>query len=339
MPDRPPDYVYVPEAPKMPGLVFRRVRDEIDFAKITDVVNASWEGDLVDAHTMRDEIAEGFWRSQNFDPENDAMLAEVDGRVVGYANVSWQLKPGKVIVYFQIAHLIPEWRGRGLREAMLAHNERRILELSYSHPSKPRKLIETYANVRDNDWKALIERSGYTPGWYLYGMARPLEKELPDHPLPDSVEARQVDRGDLWKIWRAAREAFRDAREFSEDKWSKKAFERRNASRQLQPELWQIAWQGSDVVGGVHVWIDDDENAALGRVWGHTEQVFVARKWRGKSVAKALISRALAELKRKGMECATLDVDSENLSGALRLYEGLGYSKYSEFVFYRKPLS
>jgi hypothetical protein len=31
-------------------------------------------------------------------------------------------------------------------------------------------------------------------------------------------------------------------------------------------------------------------------------------------------------------------VDSENLSGALKLYEGLGYRSYSRTVVMRKPL-
>ena len=48
--------------------------------------------------------------------------------------------------------------------------------------------------------------------------------------------------------------------------------------------------------------------------------------------------KSLKLLKTRGMEYATLDMEAENPSGALRLYESLGYKKDREFIFYRKPL-
>jgi mycothiol synthase len=104
------------------------------------------------------------------------------------------------------------------------------------------------------------------------------------------------------------------------------------------PELWQIAWEGDEVVGGVHNYIDKEENEAFNRKWGHTEQIFVRRPWRKRGIAMALIARSLKILREHGMTEATLDVDTENPSGALELYESLGYRPYSEFIFYRKPL-
>jgi hypothetical protein len=38
------------------------------------------------------------------------------------------------------------------------------------------------------------------------------------------------------------------------------------------------------------------------------------------------------------MEAANLGVDSQNASGALRLYEGMGQRPYRRWVIYRKPL-
>ena len=93
-----------------------------------------------------------------------------------------------------------------------------------------------------------------------------------------------------------------------------------------------------ELVGGVHNHIDNEENQAFNRKWGHTEQIFVRRPWRNKGIAKALITRSLRILSEHGMTEATLDVDTENPSGALRLYENLGFKPYSEFIFYRKPL-
>jgi ribosomal protein S18 acetylase RimI-like enzyme len=42
-------------------------------------------------------------------------------------------------------------------------------------------------------------------------------------------------------------------------------------------------------------------------------------------VAKALLTAADAAFRDSGMEVAALDVDTENPTGALQLYQGLGY--------------
>ena len=39
------------------------------------------------------------------------------------------------------------------------------------------------------------------------------------------------------------------------------------------------------------------------------------------------------------MEAATLDVDTENPSGALRVYESLGFKRKVHFIFYRKRIA
>lgn len=53
---------------------------------------------------------------------------------------------------------------------------------------------------------------------------------------------------------------------------------------------------------------------------------------------QALIARSLKVVRDEGMEAAALDVDSDNPSGALKLYESLGYKLEMEFTFYKKPI-
>jgi hypothetical protein len=42
--------------------------------------------------------------------------------------------------------------------------------------------------------------------------------------------------------------------------------------------------------------------------------------------------------KKMGMEETTMGVDTENLSGALRLYENVGYEPVKRYSTYRKPV-
>lgn len=51
----------------------------------------------------------------------------------------------------------------------------------------------------------------------------------------------------------------------------------------------------------------------------------VRRPWRGRGMAKVLLTASMRAFQNCGLERAGLMVDTENPSGALRLYEGLGY--------------
>ncbi|MCJ7470286.1 GNAT family N-acetyltransferase, partial [Candidatus Bathyarchaeota archaeon] len=72
---------------------------------------------------------------------------------------------------------------------------------------------------------------------------------------------------------------------------------------------------------------------------GHVELISVQRPWRGKGIAKALIARSLKLLKERGMTEAALGVDAENPSGALNLYQKMGFQIEKRIVFYRKPIN
>ena len=51
----------------------------------------------------------------------------------------------------------------------------------------------------------------------------------------------------------------------------------------------------------------------------------VRRPWRGRGVAKALCAASFRVLREQGMDEAWLGVDGTNPTGALQLYEGLGF--------------
>ena len=57
--------------------------------------------------------------------------------------------------------------------------------------------------------------------------------------------------------------------------------------------------------------------------------VGVISRWRRSGVAPALLAQTLRASRDAGMERTALDVDSENPSGALGLYTGMGFSAVS----------
>ena len=325
-------------APQLHGLIFRHWRGEDDFASMASVANSSWEADLVDLHLAAKDLKRDFERPVNFDPSKDVVIAEIDGRIIGYCRITWRRKLNDLIAYWPFAVLLPEYRGRGIRSSFLQYSEARARELSKAHPMHVRKLLEAWAASAPNSWKSLLERKGFAPSWYVLEMVRDGLDSLSEFALPYGIEVRPVRPQDVRKIWDAAKEALRDENSFFEENWDDLAFEKLSSDPLFTPELWQIAWDGDEVVGGVHNIIDRAENEGLGRKWGHTEQIFVRRQWRNRGIAKALITRSLKVIRDNGMDAATLDVDAENPSRALQLYESLGYRMCRQFTFYRKGL-
>jgi ribosomal protein S18 acetylase RimI-like enzyme len=92
------------------------------------------------------------------------------------------------------------------------------------------------------------------------------------------------------------------------------------------------------VAGQVLTYIDAAENTEYHRKRGHTEFISVRRPWRRRGLARALIARSLRVQKELGMTQSALGVDTQNLHGALRLYESMGFEVVKQSATYRKPL-
>jgi ribosomal protein S18 acetylase RimI-like enzyme len=106
----------------------------------------------------------------------------------------------------------------------------------------------------------------------------------------------------------------------------------------MQSPYWSVgttiaAFDGEELVGNVAAFWDEGENQRSGNRIGFTEYIFVRSAWRGKDIARSLISAGLAHLKERGLAEAHLEVRAKNL-GALRLYVDLGYEVIRESRFY-----
>jgi mycothiol synthase len=84
--------------------------------------------------------------------------------------------------------------------------------------------------------------------------------------------------------------------------------------------------------------ISTEENEALGIKRGWLEHVSVRRPWRGKGLAKALCADAFRVLRDRGMEEAWLGVDGTNPTGALQLYERLGFTVGRRWHAFGRPM-
>jgi ribosomal protein S18 acetylase RimI-like enzyme len=62
-------------------------------------------------------------------------------------------------------------------------------------------------------------------------------------------------------------------------------------------------------------------------------------EWRGRGVATQLLVGALESYRYEGLDYAALGVDSDNPTGAYRLYESLGFVPWRQTVTYQRVVS
>ncbi len=330
----------LPDAPALPGLTFRGFRGAADFPAMIAVIHGCKAADHDERAETVEDITRNYEDLTNCDPHRDMLMVEMDGALIGYARVLWQARDlEQQYTYQHFNFLLPEWRGRGIRRAMLRYCERRLREIAAEHTFGGARWLEAWASNAETHWTGLLLEAGYQPVRYGYAMVRPNLEDIPDLTLPVGLEVRPVQPADYDRIWAAAREAFRDHWGYSADDWALEHFAQWQKAPTFTPHLWQVAWAGDEVAGMILNFIDAAENVAYQRQRGYTETICVRRPWRRLGLARALLAASFGVLRDAGMTEAALGVDAENPNGARQLYESMGFQTVKEFVTYRKPLA
>lgn len=332
------DYLTDPVHPRLPeGLRLRPYAGEADIPAATEIMNLDYESDGVPERATVDDVAARYGHpNEMFDPVRDVTIADVDGVAVGFGERSWvDTSDGQFREYRVDGAVLPDWRRRGIGSLLLAENMGRMRELAATHQTDRPRIFGSWTSDRQDGANALMRKSGFEQARWFFEMTRELTDPIPDVPLPDWIEVRPVTPEMLKQIWHADVEAF-------QDHWggfdsSDEALQRWIERPTFDPWLWVIAWEGDEVAAGVINAVHPEENAALGVSRGWLHSVFTRRPWRRRGLARALIARSLVLLRERGLDQGILGVDADNPSGALGLYENIGFVVAERSTAWRKP--
>jgi mycothiol synthase len=271
------------------------------------------------------------------DLATDLRLAEHEGRPVAYVRVEWrdEMRGGRNHV--QVLFTRPD-APAGAFEAILDWGETRSREVAATLAPNPPTTIGAYLNMETPGRRAAVEARGYRGVRFFFGMVRPTLEDIPEMPLPQGVDVRPVETGQLRAIFDAEVAAFAGhwgagTEDGGEDRWLGFRDEPLN-----DLALWQVAWAGDTVVGMVRPYINPLDFEILGVRRGWCENISTHADWRGRGIAKALIARALVAMRDRGMTEAALGVDADNETGALGVYRAMGFEERTRETDYRKPL-
>jgi mycothiol synthase len=330
-------YVELKDAPLIQGLGFRYFRGDEDYPAILAVNSGSKIADGMghDLHTL-ESITHTYNSSHNHDPRRDMIIAEIDGNAVGYSRVFYEHELEGADLYWHFGFMLPEWRGQGIGKAMIHWAEMHARELDRERGGTGTIYASTQVDAGEVGLENLLRDIGYEPVRYQFYMETPNLDDIPDVPMPEGLEIRPAKPEHYRAIWEASVEAFRD--HWGATETGEEDFDNLMNHPHTQPDLWVVAWEGDQVAGSIMNFIRQDYNEQVGRKLGYTENISVRRAWRRQGLARAMLAHSMKMHRDLGMLQTALGVDTQNPTGALQLYESMGYEVVAKSTAYRKRL-
>jgi len=267
------------------------------------------------------------WQGPTFSLETDAwMVVDAEDRLVGYADVEHR----QHVRIYTFVRVHPELVGQGIEEYLLQQTE------VWAQRQIP--LAEPGVRVTLNGWTGdqndtalrAYERAGFKEVRRHWRMEvemsqAPMAPEWPERVIVRTFKPGRDDRA----VFEAIDEAFQDHWGHMEgdfEEWKHWTIEREN----FDPLLWFLAFDGDEIAGASLCTYQIDD--------GWVDTLAVRRPWRRKGLGMALLLHSFGEFYRRGKHKVGLGVDSQNLTGATRLYERAGMHVARTYISYDKEL-
>jgi mycothiol synthase len=292
---------------------------------------------------LRDEL-EPAW----IDLARDSRVGiDADGVARAFGLV--QVRPGDVTLLRAACWggVHPDWRGRGVGRALLTWQADRAAEivadrraaLGTDAPAGALMIVEERAESAAR----LAARTGFELSRYFFVMRRDLSAPVPAPVTPPGLrlltfdKAVAADPGLNDRLRLAHNEAFEHHWGFQP--WSAETWQRwETGQRDFRGDWSFVALDGDEIAGYALSAGFRTEWEIIGYTQGWTSKLGVRDRWRGIGLAKALLSASMQAFAADGMEYAGLDVDSDNPTGAVGLYNALGYQVQHRAAHWTKDM-
>lgn len=299
--------------------------DVPDITHMVDAATRRWTGRPTTEEQVRERLD-----TPGADLGQDGVVADA-GQILGFGHL-WPATGGEIRCF---ARTHPDHRGRGIGTALQQHLVDRARQRAAEDGST---VLTTTTWAGDPGSDDVLAGVGYAPERFFQKMVlRYADAAPPPVELPEGVRVRGYREGeDDDALFAAFVEAF--AEHWGEQHPDETGWwcDRRDlASAGYDPTLWSLAMDGTDIVGFVLaktlVDADGDEHGYIG-------DVGVRPNWRGRGLGLALLTHSLRGLHERGLPYTSLDVDTDNTTGALRTYERAGMIRQPAFTIWSRQL-
>ncbi|HET8743271.1 MAG TPA: GNAT family N-acetyltransferase [Gaiella sp.] len=265
---------------------------------------------------------------ERLDLDRDGWLVELDGRLAGVAH----LLDRKGARFIGDAYVHPELTGRGVGSLLLRLLEQRAYERRDECPEGEPVVLQAAHLVGDDHAPGLFGGCGFERVRSFFRMVVEVDREHPAPAWPENVEVRPFDVEEHGRAIHAAQEEAFAAEwghvERPYEEWRERAFDLPN----LDPSLVVAAWAGDEIVAFSLNYPKRNGD------WGWIGMLGVRADWRRRGLGLALLRESFARFRAMGETTVALGVDTENPTGATRLYERAGMGVLWQADVWQKEL-
>jgi len=227
----------------------------------------------------------------------------------------------------------------GIGTHLLEWAELRAREAIERCPDEAKVSMYVQASQSHEPTVQLFKKFSIIPVRFSWHMTKDLEEASPDPVWPDRIRIHTFKEiSDLERILAAVDEAFEDHWGHIDRSGDAERMARFRHSIEndvdFDPSLWYLAMDGDEIAGVAFCSpkLGDD------REMGYVDTLGVRDPWRRQGLGLALLHYTFGEFHKRGYKRVGLGVDTQNLSGATRLYEKAGMQVTQEFAVYEKEL-
>jgi len=267
-------------------------------------------------------------------PTENLFVAEIDGRLVGYALLRKRLE--ETVHRIGVAGIVhPQWRHRGIGTVLMRRAEERARTFRRDKPL----FLEVIARGRVAGVAELALSMGMRPARYFSYMQCHELNSLPDPVLPAGITMRTLNPLlDAEPFLAACNDGF-------SDHWGYVPATR----EQLQHSLDSPGFCAEDVLLAV-----TDEGHIAGVCIVEFPQMdpemlqtnppliddlAVPHAYRRQGIGRALLLAGMRRIRAQGFHSAALAVDADNPNQTLHLYESVGFVVVSRSTAYHRELA
>lgn len=228
----------------------------------------------------------------------------------------------------------PEARGQGMEERMIAWVERQTALYAQMNSLSPNIRVFTAARADKQERINLLARQGFRSVRYFFSMHRSFAQPLAEAVIPPGFTIRPVDAAhDIPAYVALGNAAFAEHWGHHDD--TEADMRHMMLEPGYRPELDLLAIAPSGELAGFCICTLDA--IFLQKDYGFVLGLGTHPNYRGIGLGRALLLAGMHRLQEQGLSGADISVDGENPTGAVQLYESVGFVAYETWVSFFRP--
>ncbi len=293
-----------------------------DFDKYVQLSMEAQRVDVTGRRASAEALSENLCRP-NFSPEQDLFIAEASGNMVGYMDITPELKIGRVILNCSIHS---DHRRKGLATKLLDHAKHRAKELAVK--------VAQVNIAQDNEVaKIVLSQLGFRFVRRFLQLRLDMAKAPGGGIDQGALPCRHLRLGEEDKLTQIQNRSFAGTWGYNPNRVEDVIYSTRLTGCCAEDVI--LAEEGDRIAG--YCWTRITHDSATDERKGQVFMLGVDPDCRGRGVGKRVLLAGLSYLRSKGLEVAELTVDSKNRE-ACALYRAVGFKRRTSNLWYQKAI-